>query len=83
MDSRKPQSLIPFRSIPRSDRTFDQIRALAQRHPHTKFVSIVGDKCIPNLPDTRIPMIIVYRKGEIVNQLVSWGADRERRIEGQ
>ncbi|KAI0759519.1 thioredoxin-like protein [Irpex lacteus] len=67
--------------IPRSDRTFDQIRALAQRHPHTKFVSIVGDKCIPNLPDTRIPMIIVYRKGEIVNQLVSWGADRERRIE--
>ena len=69
-------------SIPRSDRTFEHIRILAERHPHTKFVSIVGDKCIPNLPDTRIPMLIIYRNGEVLNQIVSWGADRERRIEG-
>lgn len=27
-------------------------------------------------------MVIVYRKGEIRNQLVAWGADRERRLEG-
>jgi hypothetical protein len=27
-------------------------------------------------------MIIVYRKGDIRNQVVAWGADRERRIEG-
>lgn len=27
-------------------------------------------------------MIIVYRKGDIRNQIVAWGADRERRIEG-
>jgi len=67
--------------IPRSDRAFEHIRVLAQKHSHTKFVSIVGDKCIPNLPDTRIPMLIIYRKGEVVNQLVAWGADRERRIE--
>ncbi|KZT74164.1 thioredoxin-like protein [Daedalea quercina L-15889] len=67
--------------IPRSDRTFEHIRVLAQRYPDTKFVSIVGDKCIPNLPDTRVPMIIIYRNGEVVNQIVSWGADRERRIE--
>jgi len=67
--------------IPHSDRTFEHIRALATRHPRTKFVSIVGDKCIPNLPDTRIPMIIVYRKGDIRNQVVAWGADRERRVE--
>ena len=69
-------------SIPHSDRTFEHIRALATRHPRTKFVSIVGDKCIPNLPDTRIPMVIVYRKGDIRNQVVAWGADRERRVEG-
>ncbi|OCH90639.1 thioredoxin-like protein [Obba rivulosa] len=67
--------------IPRSDRAFEHVRVLAQRHPHTKFVSIVGDKCIPNLPDTRVPMFIVYRKGEVINQIVAWGADRERILE--
>ncbi|KAH8100188.1 thioredoxin-like protein [Cristinia sonorae] len=67
--------------LPRSEKAFEHIRILAQRHPHTKFVSIVGDKCIPNLPDTRIPMLIIYRNGEVLNQIVAWGADRERRIE--
>ncbi|TCD65814.1 hypothetical protein EIP91_002164 [Steccherinum ochraceum] len=67
--------------IPRSDRTFEHLRILAQKHPHTKFVSIVGDKCIPNLPDTRIPMLIIYRNGDLLNQIVAWGADRERKIE--
>ena len=27
-------------------------------------------------------MLIIYRKGEVLNQLVAWGADRERRVEG-
>ncbi|TBU24822.1 thioredoxin-like protein [Dichomitus squalens] len=67
--------------IPHSDRAKEHINVLAQRHPHTKFVSIVGDKCIPNLPDARLPMFIIYRKGEVLNQLVAWGADRERRVE--
>ncbi|KAF7370726.1 Thioredoxin-like protein [Mycena sanguinolenta] len=66
---------------PASERTFTHIRTLAARHPRTKFVSIVGDKCIPNLPDSRVPMIIVYRKGEIRHQVMSWGADRERTID--
>ena len=68
--------------IPHSDRAKELSTVLAQRHPHTKFVSIVGDKCIPNLPDARLPMLIIYRKGEVLNQLVAWGADRERRVEG-
>jgi hypothetical protein len=80
--TRNPYININLPSIPHSDRTFEHIRALATRHPRTKFVSIVGDKCIPNLPDTRIPMIIAYRKGDIRNQVVAWGADHERRIEG-
>ncbi|KAG6845199.1 hypothetical protein H0H87_012526 [Tephrocybe sp. NHM501043] len=67
--------------IPRSDRTFEHIRLLAQRYPRTKFVSIVGDKCIPNLPDSRVPMLIVYKNGDIRNQIVAWAADQERRIE--
>lgn len=74
--------LISSYSIPASDRTFVQIRTLAARYPRTKFVSIIGDKCIPNLPDARVPMLIMYKKGEIKNQVVAWGADRERRIEG-
>lgn len=28
-------------------------------------------------------MFIIYRKGEVLNQIVAWGADRERRIEGE
>jgi hypothetical protein len=27
-------------------------------------------------------MIIVYKKGDIRNQIVAWGADKERRLEG-
>jgi hypothetical protein len=67
--------------IPHSDRTAQHVSQLAARYPRTKFVSIVGNKCIPDLPDTRIPMLIVYKKGDIRNQVVGWGADRERRIE--
>lgn len=70
------------KSIPRSDRTFEQLRVLAQRFPNTKFVSIVGDKCIPNFPETRIPMLIIYKNGDIQNQIIAWGADRERSPEG-
>ncbi|KDR85422.1 hypothetical protein GALMADRAFT_54185 [Galerina marginata CBS 339.88] len=68
--------------LPRSDRAFQHIRTLAKRYPRTKFVSIVGDKCIPNLPDSRVPMFIVYRRGDIRQQVVAWGADRDRRLEG-
>jgi len=69
-------------SLPRSDRAFQHMHTLAQRYARTKFVSIVGNKCIPDLPDSRVPMIIIYRKGEIRQQLIAWGADHERRIEG-
>jgi hypothetical protein len=27
-------------------------------------------------------MLIIYRDGEVQNQIIAWGADRERRIEG-
>jgi len=67
--------------IPRSNRAFEHVRVLASRYPRTKFVSIIGDKCIPNLPDSRVPMFIVYKKGEILNQIVAWGADKERHLE--
>lgn len=27
-------------------------------------------------------MFIIYRKGDVINQIVAWGADRERKVEG-
>lgn len=70
-----------YNSIPRSDRAYVHVRTLATRHPRTKFVSIVGDKCIPDLPDSRVPMFLVYRKGQIVTQITAWGLGRERTLE--
>ncbi|EKM83064.1 hypothetical protein AGABI1DRAFT_111587 [Agaricus bisporus var. burnettii JB137-S8] len=67
--------------IPRSDIAFQHLRTLAQKYPRTKFVSIIGDKCIPNLPDARVPMFIIYRKGEISSQVTAWGADRSRSLQ--
>lgn len=74
---------VAFDSIPPSDRAHAHVLTLATRHPRTKFVSIVGDKCIPNLPDSRVPMFIVYRKGQIVNQITAWGSGREQKLEGR
>ena len=73
---------VSFHSLPRSDRAYAHVCTLAPRHPRTKFVSIVGDKCIPNLPDSRVPMFIMYRKGQIINQITAWGSGRERTLEG-
>ncbi|KZO95255.1 thioredoxin-like protein [Calocera viscosa TUFC12733] len=70
-------------SIPASVRLGDQLTELARRHPHTKFVSIVGDRCIPNYPDRNIPTLLMYRKGEMTNQIVAWGVAHERTIEGE
>ncbi|UZJ54731.1 hypothetical protein CBS101457_004051 [Exobasidium rhododendri] len=43
---------------------------LAAKYPSTKFVSIIGDKCIPNYPDRNLPTLIIYRDGELHRQIV-------------
>lgn len=43
---------------------------LAIKYPATKFVSIVGDKCIPNYPDRNLPTLLIYRNGELRRQIV-------------
>lgn len=43
---------------------------LAAKYPSSKFVSIVGDKCIPNYPDKNLPTMLIYRKGELHRQIV-------------
>lgn len=64
-------------SHPASERTFEFIRELASRYAQTKFVSIVGDKCIPNYPDHNLPTLILYRNGKMVDNLVAWGANEK------
>lgn len=58
-----------------------QLRTLAARYPNNKFVSIVGDKCIPDYPNHLIPTLIMYRKGEMIGRVVSWSAKKELSIE--
>lgn len=43
---------------------------LASKYPATKFVSIVGDQCIPNYPDKNLPTLLVYRNGELHRQII-------------
>jgi len=67
--------------LERSELAAQFVNDLALRYPHTKFVSIVGDKCIPNLPDERVPMILVYIGGEIAKQLIGWKGQRVEELE--
>ena len=50
--------------------------------PMNKITSIVGDKCTPRYPDQMLSTLILYRNGEIKEQLVAWGAKQERPPEG-
>ncbi|PWZ01399.1 thioredoxin-like protein [Testicularia cyperi] len=43
---------------------------LAAKYPSTKFVSIVGDQCIPNYPDRNLPTLLIYRNGELHRQII-------------
>lgn len=50
------------------------IQQLAALYPSTKFVSIVSDHCIENYPDKNVPTLIIYRKGQMMGQVVGLGA---------
>lgn len=65
-----------------SSRAFEHLRKLSAKYPRTKFVSIIGDKCIPNYPDRNLPTFFHYRKGQLINQHIAWGAGRATTLEG-
>ncbi|CAO1635551.1 unnamed protein product [Sympodiomycopsis kandeliae] len=46
------------------------IDRLAAKYPATKFVSIVGDQCIPNYPDKNLPTLLIYRNGNLHRQII-------------
>ncbi|WFD42088.1 Proteolipid protein 2 [Malassezia psittaci] len=46
------------------------LEQLAAKYPNTKFVSIIGDQCIPDYPDKNLPTLLIYRAGELRRQIV-------------
>lgn len=46
------------------------LNKLATAYPSTKFVSIRGDMCIANYPDKNIPTLLIYRRGQLIKQIV-------------
>lgn len=69
-------------SEPASVRLAAQLKTIATRHPRTKIVSIVGNKCIENYPDRHLPTLFLYRNGALRRQFTAYGKDKERTIEG-
>jgi len=63
---------------PPSTLLLSQLRILAKKYPRTKFVSIIGNKCVEGYPDRLQPTLVLYRNGEVMAQVVSWGKDRPR-----
>ncbi|CUA72390.1 Phosducin-like protein 3 [Rhizoctonia solani] len=57
------------------------LRTLAAKYPSTKFVSIIGNKCIENYPDRHLPTLFFYRNGNPVSQVTAWGTDRPRTLQ--
>ncbi|QRV86282.1 phosducin-like protein [Ceratobasidium sp. AG-Ba] len=57
------------------------LKTLAARYPSTKFVSIIGNKCIENYPDRHLPTLFFYRNGNPVSQVTAWGTDRPRTLQ--
>ncbi|TKA50989.1 hypothetical protein B0A53_05681 [Rhodotorula sp. CCFEE 5036] len=61
-------------TVPESKKLMPIIQQLAALYPSTKFVSIVSDHCIENYPDKNVPTLIIYRKGQMMGQVVGLGA---------
>ncbi|GAA5891083.1 hypothetical protein JCM5296_007371 [Sporobolomyces johnsonii] len=60
--------------IPESKHLLPILDQLAALYPSTKFVKIVSDHCIENYPDKNVPTMLVYRKGQMMGQIVGLGA---------
>jgi len=62
-------------SVPESQLLGKHLDKLAAAYPSTKFVSIRGDMCIANYPDKNIPTLLLYRRGNLIKQLIGLGKD--------
>ncbi|KAI5479342.1 hypothetical protein MNV49_003676 [Pseudohyphozyma bogoriensis] len=60
-------------SIPDCKLLMPILDRLAAFYPSSKFVSIISDHCIENYPDKNCPTLLVYRKGDLMGQIVGIG----------
>ncbi|GAA5936687.1 uncharacterized protein JCM15063_001957 [Sporobolomyces koalae] len=60
--------------IPESKVLMPILDQLASLYPSTKFVKIVSDHCIENYPDKNVPTMLIYRKGQMMGQVVGLGS---------
>ncbi|GAA5871630.1 hypothetical protein JCM16303_000814 [Sporobolomyces ruberrimus] len=60
--------------IPESKLLLPILDQLASLYPSTKFVKIVSDHCIENYPDKNVPTMLIYRKGQMMGQVVGLGS---------
>lgn len=49
------------------------LEQISQMYPATHFVAIVSDQCIERYPDRNVPTLLLYRKGDLVSQIVGLG----------
>lgn len=66
--------VVPLYSIPESKLLLPILDQLASLYPSTKFVKIVSDHCIENYPDKNVPTMLIYRKGQMMGQVVGLGS---------
>ena len=47
------------------------LNQLASKYPLVKFIKIIATKCIPEFPDSGVPMIICYKAGKLAFKMES------------
>jgi len=57
-------------SIPLCTLVNQYLASLARKFPATKFLKSISTTCIPNWPDSNLPTIFIYHKGNMVKQII-------------
>ncbi|KAJ3207009.1 hypothetical protein HK099_000369, partial [Clydaea vesicula] len=57
-------------SLPESRLVSAYLTSIAKKYPTVKFLKIVADQCIENYPDTNVPTLLIYGRGELLANLI-------------
>lgn len=45
------------------------LQSLSKGYPNVKFIKILSTRCIENFPDSNLPCIIIYKDGQLQNNI--------------
>jgi len=45
------------------------LEAISKEYPEVKFIKILSTRCIENFPDSNVPCVIIYKNGELKNNI--------------